>query len=64
MLAQGLALVLSGAKDEALKEGLTQCREAIEAAFRQRLMWMEEAMVAIAEGEEAETFRKRLFDDA
>lgn len=61
LLAHGLTLVAEGKKGDALREDLAARRAELEARYAQRLKWMVEALVAIGDGEGAESFRARLF---
>lgn len=63
LLRDGLALVVGGAKGAPLQEKLAAQRAALEARYAKRIAWMSEALVAISEGEEADAFRARLFQD-
>ncbi|MEQ8455517.1 MAG: FliG C-terminal domain-containing protein [Sandaracinaceae bacterium] len=62
LLAHGLTLVAEGKKGDALRAELATRRAELERRYAQRLEWMGEALVAIAEGEGAEAFRARLFE--
>jgi hypothetical protein len=61
LLAEGLELVLSGQGGKELRSELSKRRAALEKSYGQKLLAMEEAIVAIADGESPEAFRKRLF---
>lgn len=59
LLAHGLVLLGEGSAD--LRRDLAEKRAELEVAYAQRLLLIEEALVAIAEGEPADAFRARLF---
>lgn len=61
MLARGVARVVEGADGAALRKELGTLRAELERRYAQRLVWMTEALVAIAEGEGAEAFDARVF---
>lgn len=63
LLKEGLARVAKGAKGDALRADLADIKQELERRYASRLRWMEEALVAIGEGESPETFRARLFAD-
>jgi hypothetical protein len=60
LLSEGLAWVHDGAKGEGLRKQAASRRKELEADYAKRLRWMEEALVAIAEGEGADAFRQRI----
>lgn len=62
LLREGLRLVSEGKKGDALRAELGEARTSLAARYADRLRLMEEAVVAIAAGEPADTFRKRLFE--
>lgn len=62
LLEEGLALVARGASGGELRSALATRKAALQADYARRLGWMEDAIFAIAEGEPAEHFRKRLFE--
>lgn len=61
LLEEGLALVIEGTRGEALRTVLATRRAELAADYARRLAWMEDAVLSIAEGEPAESFRARLF---
>lgn len=63
LLKEGLARVAKGAKGDALRADLAGVKSELEKRYAARLSWMEEALVAIGEGESPEAFRARLFED-
>jgi hypothetical protein len=62
LLRQGLALLADDERGEALRAKLADMRARLEKRYAERLKMMVEALVAIGEGESAESFRKRLFE--
>ncbi len=61
VLREGLERVLAGVGGDALRGELRELRAELESRYAQRLKWMVEALVAIAEGESAESFSERVF---
>lgn len=61
LLSDGLALVVDGERGDALRSSLSARRAELAADYARRLAWMEDALLAIAEGESAESFRAKLF---
>ncbi len=59
LLVAGLAIIGEGEGD--VRRALAKKRGELEVAYAQRLLLIEEALVAIAEGEPADAFRARLF---
>ncbi len=62
LLAEGLALIKAGKKGGELRTALGDHRAKLEAHYAQRLLWMADALEAIAHGEKPESFRARLFE--
>ena len=62
LLREGVSKVISGVEGDALREQLGQRRGELERRYAQRLKWMVEALVAIADGETADSFAARVFD--
>jgi len=59
LLVAGLGII--GEADGDVRRALAKKRAELEVAYAQRLLLIEEALVAIAEGEPADAFRARLF---
>lgn len=64
LLREGLHLVIEGTNGDELRGSLAEIRHSLEQRYAQRLKWMVEALVAIAQGESAAEFRGRVFRDA
>lgn len=62
LLRDGLHLVVGGTSGAALKQKLGALRSELEARYAQRLAWIEQALVAIDEGQSPDDFRASLFD--
>lgn len=60
LLEYGLPLAMEGRAGSAVRAALAAKRAELERAYARRLAWMEEALVAIADGETAESLRARL----
>lgn len=63
LLTDGLALVVKGEKGKSLRLALRDQRAALEREYGKRLLWIEDAIVAIAEGEDPKAFRAKLFPE-
>lgn len=63
MLERGLAFVVDGERGDALRTSLDGLRADLEKRYAQRLAWMAEALVSISEGEDAEAFAARVFEN-
>ncbi len=61
LLERGLELVTHGVSGSELVKALAEQKAALAAEHARRLSLMEEAVLAIAEGEPAERFEKRVF---
>jgi hypothetical protein len=61
LLTEGLALVVQGANSGTLRKLLRDKRAALEAEYGKRLLWIEDAIVAIADKEAPDAFRAKLF---
>jgi hypothetical protein len=61
LLTAGLGLVVNGEKGKGLKLALRDQRAKLEMEYAKRLLWIEDAIVAIAEGEDPKAFRAKLF---
>jgi hypothetical protein len=62
LLSAGLPMVVEGQRGTDLRRGLAKVRAQLERDYGERLLMIEEALVAMAEGEAPDVFRKRLFD--
>lgn len=61
LLVAGLAILGEGEGESDVRRALAKKRAELEVAYAQRLLLIEEALVAIAEGEPADAFRARIF---
>jgi len=61
LLREGIHKVVDGADSDTLRAELSELRAELEKRYAQRLKWMVEALVAIGEGETADSFSKRVF---
>ncbi len=61
LLREGLSRVIEGQRGDALRETLAELRGELERRYAQRLRWMVEALVAVADGEDADSFAQRVF---
>ncbi|HJL16420.1 MAG TPA: FliG C-terminal domain-containing protein [Sandaracinaceae bacterium LLY-WYZ-13_1] len=63
LLREGLARVAEGRRGEALRAELADVRARLERRYAERLKLMVEAVVAIGDGETADSFRERIFEE-
>lgn len=61
LLREGIHKVVDGSDSDTLRSELGELRAELERRYAQRLKWMVEALVAIREGETADSFSKRVF---